>query len=351
MKKTITFNDILIAPQYSKIKSRKSISLETNLSDNLSLELPIIGAPMDTVSENEMAQALGEAGGISIIHRYNSIEEQCNLLTKVPANLNVGAAIGTNEEALDRAIALVENGCNLLCVDVAHGHHILVKKIMYQLRLSLGEDITIMAGNIATPEAYIDMFDWGVDIVRVGVGGGSICSTRIQTGHGVPTLQSVIYAHEARKTFQPIHRKKMPTIVADGGIRNSGDIVKALAAGADAVMLGSILSGTDESPGDIVEMSKHPSLKHTSQKRKIYRGMASKEAQIDWRGYTASEEGISATVPYKGSVKPILDSLRKGIASGLSYSGCLTIEEFQKKAILLQQSESSKTESGTHILN
>lgn len=344
MKKNITFNDVLISPQYSTIKSRKTIDLSTILAPRLELKTPIISAPMDTVTETEMSNALAEVGGLGIIHRYNSIEDQCNLISKVSENLYAGAAIGVTDKAFERATALVNNGCTILCIDVAHGHHILVKNMVQRLRKTFGNTITIIAGNIATAEAYIDMYEWGVDIARVGVGGGSICSTRVQTGHGIPTLQSVLYIAEAKQTYEYRYDLKMPSILADGGIKTSGDIVKALAAGADAVMLGSMLAGSDESPGEVIGKTSENPIK-------IYRGMASPEAQIDWRGYTSSEEGISATVPYKGSVIPILDSLKKGITSGLSYSGCSSIKEFQQKAQFLQQSESSKTESGTHILN
>ena len=342
MRKTITFNDVLIEPQYSEILTRKNISLESKLSSRITLTLPVISAPMDTVTESQMAVSMANFGGSGIIHRYNSIEDQCNQYIK-SASPSTGAAIGVNDKLNSRALALWNAGCRYFCIDVAHGHHINVREAIFSLRKLFGSKITIMAGNVATPESYLDLASWGADIIRVGVGGGSICSTRLETGHGVPTLQSVLDIADTRRNYSNT-TKRLPTIVADGGIKNAGDIVKAIAAGADAVMLGSMLSGTDETPGGILGGLKDDAVK-------IYRGMASSEAQMQWRGYTSSEEGISTTVPYKGPVATILRKIEKGMKSGLSYSGALSIPEFQDKAILLYQSLSSQNESFTHILN
>ena len=221
----------------------------------------------------------------------------------------------------------------MICVDIAHGHHTLMRHALKTLRNTLGSRVHIMAGNVATLEAFNDLSDWGADSVRVGIGGGSICSTRIQTGHGMPTLQSVINcARSDRDTM----------LIADGGIRTSGDIVKALAAGADFVMLGSLLAGTEETPGDTIY--------DKGGQRKVYRGMASKDAQLDWRGHTASEEGVSSTVPYKGEVSDILASLEKGIRSGLSYSGARSLKELRAKARFIRQTSSGQRESSTHIM-
>ena len=177
------------------------------------------------------------------------------------------------------------------------------------------------------------MVDWGADSVRCNIGGGSICSTRIQTGHGVPGLHTIINCARSDRNAP---------IIADGGIRNSGDIVKALAAGADFVMLGSLLAGTDEAPGDVISTRKG--------KVKAYRGMASKDAQVEWRGRTSSLEGIATTVPYKGPVADILDDLERGIRSGFSYSGARNLQELQQKAKFIRQTRSGQLESSTHIL-
>lgn len=336
IEEALTYNDVLITPQFSDIESRKEVSLSSKLGF-IECELPIIASPMDTVSEEQMATAMDSKGALAILHRYNSIEEQASMVTAVRKESSlVGAAVGTSGDYLERAYACYEAGADVICIDVAHGHHILMKAALRQLRQMVGDDVHIMAGNIATLGGYNDLCDWGADSVRCNIGGGSICSTRIQTGHGVPGLQTIFDCAKSKNAGS------IP-IIADGGIRNSGDIVKALAAGADFVMLGSLLAGTTESPGDIM-------IGRDGNKHKAYRGMASKDAQMSWRGKTASLEGIATTIPYKGSVINILDDLERGIRSGLSYSGARTIDELQAKAHFIRQTASGQTESGTHIL-
>ena len=178
-----------------------------------------------------------------------------------------------------------------------------------------------------------DLADWGADSIRVGIGGGSICSTRVQTGHGVPTFQSIVDCSRSDRDA---------TLIADGGIRTSGDIVKALAAGADFVMIGSLLAGTDESPGEII-------YENNRELAKTYRGMASKEAQIDWRGHTSSIEGVSSLVAYKGPVTTVLQDLEVGLKSGLSYTGATSITEFQAMSDFIRQTSAGQVESSTHI--
>lgn len=335
MRETLTYNDVLLVPQYSDIKSRSEVSISSRLG-NIEMQIPIIASPMDTISEAAMGITMHDSGGVAIIHRYNTIEEQAAMVAEVydQGQRTAGAAIGTSGDYLERAAALVTNGAAVLCIDVAHGHHTLVKEALRSLRVTFGDKIHIMAGNVATLGGYNDLVDWGADSVRCNIGGGSICSTRIQTGHGMPGLQTIF---DCAKSDRDV------PIIADGGIRNSGDVVKALAAGADFVMLGSLLSGTDETPGDILNTRKG--------KFKAYRGMASKDAQIDWRGKTASLEGIATTVPYKGTVGDVLAELERGIRSGLSYSGARSIIELQAKAEFVRQTSSGQTESATHILN
>jgi len=333
MKTGITYDDVLLVPQYSDIISRREVNLTTDFGKGIELSLPIIASPMDTVSEADMAGNLGELGGLSIIHRYNTVEEQSAMIASLGKKVLVGAAVGVLDDYMDRSRAAIEAGAKVICIDVAHGHHILVKRAIQSIRELVGDDIHIMAGNVATLEGFNDLADWGADSIRCNIGGGSICTTRIQTGHGVPGLETI---------FQCAKSDRDAKIIADGGIKNSGDIVKALAAGADTVMLGSLLAGTDCSPGETFKTE-------SGELRKTYRGMASAAAQKDWRGRVASCEGVSSSVPYRGKLADVVKELERGIRSGLSYSGARSVKELQAKAQWLQQSSASATESSAHI--
>lgn len=336
METALTYDDVLLLPQYSDIRSRSEVDISSNLGNGLRLGLPIFSSPMDTISEVAMAEAMNNGGGAAILHRYNSVQQQVEMIraAKNAGVANIGFAVGIDNGYLDRAEECVKAGATFVCIDVAHGHHIKMREALKNLRYELGSSIHIMAGNVATIEGINDLADWGADSVRCNIGGGSICSTRIQTGHGHPGLQTIF---DCSRTDRDV------AIIADGGIRNSGDIVKALAAGADAVMLGSLLSGTRETPGEILTDG-------TGRKYKTYRGMASKEAQMDWRGRYSSFEGVSATVPYRGKAKNVLEDLERGIRSGLSYSGCRSIHELQHRAKFVRQTSAGLGESRTHIL-
>ncbi len=331
-KEAVCFDDVLLVPQASNIDSRTEIDLTSNIG-GMSFRLPIISSPMDTVSEVDMVNAMNELGGLGIAHRYNTIEDQASIFSQVPGRK--AAAIGVSSDFMDRAVTLYKSGVRMLCVDVAHGHHSMVKEALKSLRAEFGDTLYLMAGNVATPEAFYDLSQWGADAIRVGIGGGSICSTRIQTGHGVPTLQSVLDCASVDTEAK---------LIADGGIKTAGDIVKCLAAGADFVMLGSMLAGTDQSPGQVFTSAE-------GKRYKVYRGMASPEAQIAWRGNARSLEGVSTTISYKGCVTSILEKLERNIKSGLSYSGARDIAEFQAKSKFIKQTSASMVESGTHILN
>ena len=206
----------------------------------------------------------------------------------------MGAAIGVTGDYKERAAALFGIGVDLLCIDIAHGHHKMMRDALKYLREKYDNKIHIMAGNVATLEGFNDLADWGADSIRVGIGGGSICSTRLVTGHGMPTLQSVMDCAASDRDVK---------LIADGGIKTSGDVVKALAAGADFAILGSMLAGTSETPGAVIENK-------SGQSYKLYRGMASKDAQINWRGKSSTPEGVSTTIPYKGPVWNILEDIR-----------------------------------------
>jgi IMP dehydrogenase len=334
----ITFDDVLLVPQYSDIKSRSEVTLTSELSEGMELRVPIISAPMDTVCGRLMATRLAEFGALGIVHRYNTIETQTAIVAEASDGglKNVGAAIGITGDYIERAAALIDAGATTLCLDVAHGDHVLMHVGAHNIIDKFGDKAHIMAGNIATYTGALALAQLGVDSIRVGIGGGSICSTRIQTGHGMPTLASVFECVQVKEKFPDLK------IIADGGIKTSGDMVKALAAGADFVMVGSLLAGTSEAPGEIVYKD--------GEKYKSYRGMASKDAQMDWRGKTSSLEGVATVIPYKGQVFPILSGLENGIRSGLSYSGARNLQELRESARFIRQTASGLAESNTHIM-
>lgn len=335
LQETLAFDDVLLVPQFSDIVSRKDVDISSRLDDKIYLHIPIISSPMDTVTGQVMACELSILGGLGILHRYNSIDEQANMVKYCKDNraIHVGAAIGSTGDYLERASKLLDSGADVICLDVAHGDHISVKIAIEQIRKQFGWNLHLMAGNVATKDAFERLTDWGVDSIRVGVGGGSICSTRIQTGHGVPTLSSI---------FDCASGTGRAKLIADGGIKTSGDIVKSLAAGSDFVMLGSMLAGTDETPGDILE--------ENGKKYKVYRGMASKEAQLDWKGNYSSFEGVSSRVNYKGHLSSVLEDITRNIRSGLSYSGAKNLIELRAKAKFIKQSPAAQIESSPHIL-
>jgi IMP dehydrogenase len=333
VKETVSYDDVLLVPKYSEIESRSQIDIGSNLDSTIRLDLPVISSPMDTVTEDKMALAMHQFGGLGLIHRYNSIEDQVAIAALAcfqNDDAKVGAAIGMTGDFEERALALRSVGVKVLCVDVAHGHHIMMERCLKTLKDRFGDEIHIMAGNVATLEGFDALASWGANSIRVGIGGGSICSTRLISGHGVPTLASVIDC--AKSTYDV-------KIIADGGVKTSGDIVKSLAAGADFVMIGSLLAGTEETPGEVY-------TNNTGKKYKVYRGMA----QNNWRGKTSTPEGISTTVPYRGSAKDVLKDLAGGIRSGFSYTGVRSLRELQSKATFVRQTTAGQSESFTHIL-
>ena len=347
MKKSLTYDDIQLIPKYSEIPSRNDIKLHTLLSKRYGLLNPIVASPMDTVCELEMAWKMYLLGGVGCIHRFNSIEEQTNIvkelynrifspdLPEVEWNVGCGippimSAIGVSEGDKDRAKSLVEAGCNVLLIDVAHGHHKNVKKMLEWCKQNLDDKVDIIAGNIATKEAALDLESWGADGLRVGIGGGSLCTTRIKTGFGIPNVSSLKDVISVAKT----------PVMADGGIRSSGDISKALALGASQVMLGSLIAGTDEAPGQIIET--------TNGLYKRYRGSASLETKVTHGQQTRNVEGESTTIPYKGGVKFIVNGLIDGVKSALSYGGAQDLEHFNPSYVLV--TNSGLNEAKPHLL-
>ena len=469
IRDALTFDDVLLVPKRSSIHSRKDVDLSTRLSRNIKLNIPIVSANMDSVTESAMAISMAHNGGIGIIHRFMSVERQVEEVLKVKraesviieepytiwpsatmsdakrlmqekgvsgllvvdankkllgiltardllfedndlnrvselmtpmkslhtasadasidearqllrkykleklplvdeeghlrglitskdmvtlaerpqackdskGQLTVGAAVGIREGYIERARALVEAGVDVLVVDVAHGHSDRVLNVVRKLKKELSQ-VDVIAGNVATPEGTKDLIDAGSDAVKVGIGSGSICITRVVTGAGVPQLTAVLECAEAA-------RESGVPIIADGGIRNSGDITKALAIGASSVMIGSMLAGTEESPGVTVMRN--------GRKYKIHRGMASVGASMK-RGTEEAEdeaalleyvaEGIEAFVPYRGTSHEILAQLAGGIRSGLSYCGAKTLAELRQNASFVRLTSAALKESYPH---
>lgn len=324
-KLALTYDDIQLIPKFSEVESRRNISLVTKLSRNYKLMIPFVAAPMDTVCEYEMAKKLIQLGGAGVIHRFMSIEEQVEQVKKLKnaiytekildvwdceiSEIPIVAAIGSNGDYLERTKALVNVGVNVVVIDVAHGHHINVKRAIEAIRKE-NLKVDIIAGNIATAEAAIDLQNWGVDGLRCNIGGGSLCVTRVKTGFGVPNVTSLLNICEVATV----------PVMADGGIRTSGDIAKALALGAQNVMLGSLLAGTEESPGKIIE--KNNGL------YKRYRGSASLETKTVHGQEERNVEGESTVIPFKGGTKFIVDGLIDGVRSALSYGGANNLNEY-----------------------
>jgi IMP dehydrogenase len=335
-KNDICFDDILMVPQYSEVISRSSVDLKMPIGGYSWLDLPVIASPMDTVCEKDMAIAMAESGGIGIIHRFMSAKRQIQMVGQVynhkNLNLAVGAALSTTfiEEHVHK---LIDAGASMFLIDTANGHSKMAIDAVIRLKKFVGDHAHIMAGNVSTIEGFIALDIAGADSIRVGIGGGSMCTTRIVSGHGIPTLSSIINVREAKDKFN-----LNAGIIADGGIRNTGDMVKAFAAGADAVMLGSMLAGTDEAPGGLYFEG--------DEKFKSFRGMASKEANKDKD--IAVAEGIATKIAYKGSVQDVIKDIRGGLGSGCSYSGVDFLHDLYKDSMYIRVSPLSVKESLPH---
>lgn len=329
----LTFDDVLIMPSKSEVRSRKIPDLQTHLTKNITLNIPIISANMDTITEHEMAIAMDAQGGLGILHRFMSLEDQIKQTHLLKhANIKIiGASIGVGGDFKERAQSLINAGANLITIDIAHGHSVQMIETLKWLKDSYPH-IEVIAGNVATPEGVLDLIDAGADAIKVGIGPGSMCTTRIVTGCGVPQLTAIALCVEAAKNSH------VP-IIADGGMKNSGDVMKALAAGANAVMLGSMLSGTLETPGEV------------KGGKKLYRGMASKSAQVNWRGGVPegmAAEGESTSVFVKGHVKDVLLEISGGLRSGMSYINACTVPEIPLKARFIEMTLNGIRESHPH---
>ena len=343
IKDSLTFDDVALVPQYSSVLPSETIT-STKLANNLILQTPLISSAMDTVTESEMAIALSKSGGIGIIHRNLSIEKQVREVKKVKKNnFLVGAAIGVNSEDIERADELSKAKVDIIVIDTAHGH---TKKVLYMIKKIKKKlkKCVLCAGNIATGKAAKFLADSGVDIVKVGIGPGSICTTRLVTGIGVPQLSAVLQVKKALKNYKT-------RIISDGGIKFSGDLAKAIAAGADAVMIGSLFSGTTESPGKI--------FKHKGKLFKNFRGMGSVGAmsigsadryyQKKFKNISKYvPEGVEGIVKFKGPVNKIIYNLIGGLKSSMGYLGAKTIQDLQKNGEFVKITKAGFYESMVH---
>jgi|TARA_B110000971_G_scaffold61455_1_gene62718 IMP dehydrogenase len=343
IKEALTFDDVLLVPRYSSVLPSET-NLNIELANNLKLEIPFLSSAMDTVTESNMAIAIAQKGGLGVIHRNLSINEQCKEIKKVKnKNLIVGAAVGTANEDLLRTKSILDAGVDLIVVDTAHGHSEKVIKILNKIK-KIKSKIPICVGNIASGEAATRLYNEGADILKVGIGPGSICTTRMIAGIGVPQITAVMDVKKSMKN-------KKIKIISDGGIKFSGDIIKALAAGADAIMMGSIFAGTYESPGK--------KFKFKDKFYKLYRGMGSigaMSAGSSNRYFQKKHkdkskfvpEGVEARVPYKGYMKDILYQLQGGLRSSMGYIGTKMIKEITKKAKFIKITKAGFYESMVH---
>lgn len=361
---SLTFDDVLLKPGYAGF-SRSDIQLNTQLTRNIKLKAPLVSAPMDTVTESGLAIALGKAGGMGIIHRNLKIEEQAAEVTKVKAaGQLVGAAVGSSPGYEERVKALIEAGVDVVVVDSAHGYAKFVIEAVEFIKQN--HEVEVIAGNVATKEGAEALIKAGADALRVGMGPGAICTTRIVSGMGVPQLTAIIESNEVAK------QHSVP-VIADGGINYFGDITKALAAGASAVMMGRLFAATEESPGKIVEFTKvqvprrFQSIINGDDKYqfKAYRGMGSlgamergkqisSEDEFHGKTYDAKSvlvaEGVEGLVPCSGPLETVVGTMLEGVRSGFYYVGAKTIPELWETAVLRRITTASLSESHPHDL-
>lgn len=341
MKYAYTYDDIQIVPKYSEVKSRSECNLFSRFTKNYNISMPIVGAPMDTVSEAQMASALASYGAAAIIHRFMTIDAQCKEIATVTPTAIKSAAIGATGDYKERAQELVNSGAKVLLIDVAHGNTLQVKDAIKWCKENLPDYVDIIAGNVATRDGAFNLASWGADAVRVGIGNGSLCETRIRTGIGIPQVTALI------DCIRGVGESGVDApIIADGGIKTTGDVAKALSLGADSIMLGSLLAGTRESPGEIQRMGMWPN----EQLYKKYRGSASAETKRAHGMEEKNVEGNSKLIPYKGKVERIVNDIRDGVQSAMSYVGAFDIPEFRAKSEHVLITQNGLIEAKPHLM-
>ncbi len=332
MRSGFTFDDVLLTPVYSEVASRSDVNLKTYYTRNIILDMPIVSSNMDTITESTMMAAMLKLGGVGILHRFLSIERMVLELESFESQAHFSDApftfsVGV-DESLDRLDAGCDHGAAAVCLDVAHGDH---SKVVSKIKEIVNHYpyLGVIAGNVATGEGAMRLMDAGAAAIKVGIGPGSLCTTRVQTGCGVPQLSAIMDVYAALHGQIPI--------IADGGIRSSGDIVKALAAGADTVMLGGLLAGTQETPGRV-----------DLEGCKSFRGMASSAAQTEWKGEAKHVEGWSSVVKAGPPVGDVVKGLLEGVRSGFSYCGAKTVDQLRKNAVFIKLTDNSLRENHAH---
>ena len=353
IRKTYSFDDVMLVPRLSKLDTRAAANLATTVA-GIKLRIPIIAANMSSVCEVEMAKVIADLGGLGIIHRMCSVRDQWDMILQVrhysniqkdedvrdgctPHDLNVGFSIGIGPDWTER-MDLCSKDANIACLDIAHGHHERVFKLL-DVYFEKYKNYPLIIGQVSTAEAVLDLMGHipaefaGSVAFKASIGGGSLCTTRIKTGFGIPTLQAVM---DIAGRFPTL------SLIADGGIKESGDIVKSLAAGADAVMLGNLLAGTDEAPGRLIKG-------RDDQLYKVYRGSASFGDKSLRGEETRNVEGEETLVSYKGPVERVIANLLDGIRSGFSYGGASNIPELQDDIEFIEITSAGLRESLAHV--
>ncbi len=344
IKEALTFDDVTLVPRYSEILPSE-VNTEISLTNSLKLKIPVLSSAMDTITESKMAIGIAKAGGMGIIHRNLDIKKQINEIKKVKKHkLLVGAAVGAGPNEFKRSEAIIKEGVDMIVVDTAHGHSKKVAEIIKFIKKINIKKIALCAGNIATAEAAKFLVNLGVDIVKVGIGPGSICTTRLVAGIGVPQLSAILSVRKGLKN-------KNIKIISDGGIKYSGDLTKAFAAGADAVMIGSLFAGTDEAPGKLIKMN--------GKLYKNFRGMGSigamnkgsadryfQSSQKDFSKYVP--EGVEGFAKYKGDVGSIIYKLVGGLKSSMGYLGSKDVYNLRNKANFVKITKAGFYESMVH---
>ena len=344
IKEALTFDDVTLVPKYSEILPSE-VDTSIKLTNNLKLRIPLLSSAMDTVTESKMAIAIAKAGGLGVIHRNLDIKTQISEIKKVKIkNLLVGAAVGAGPSEFKRADAILKENIDMIVVDTAHGHTKKVSEIIKFIKKRKNKKTALCAGNIATPEAAKFLLKLGVDIIKVGIGPGSICTTRLVAGIGVPQLSAILTVRNGVKN-------KNVKIISDGGIKYSGDLAKAFAAGADAVMVGSLFAGTDETPGKLIRRG--------GKLFKSFRGMGSVGAMNKGsadRYFQSKQKDISKYVPegvegfakYKGKVEKIIFKLIGGLKSSMGYLGSKQIKYLRNKPQFVKITKAGFYESMVH---